>query len=640
MKVKICILSLVFSIISTLAYTQNARVKLATKMYEYLAYVDAIKIYEQIAAKGYKDEEMFKKLSNAYYFNAEFLKASMWYEELFALNANQEPKYYFRYSQTLKSIGNYDKADVMYNLFLDKSGNKFPVKKTKSDYLQQIELNSGRYTIQNSEVNSKYSDYGASLYQDKIIFTSARRNPGPSKNVFSWTNNFFSNLYQSDLTSNGELTELKPFKKNINSRYNESSPVFTKDGLTMYFTRNNYLKGKRGSNQKEITLLKLYKATMEEGKWVNITELPFNSNEFSCAHPALSIDDKTLYFASNMPGTIGESDLFKVKISDDGTYGKPENLGEMINTIGRETFPFITDNNELYFSSNGHLGLGGLDIFVTSLNSTNEITNVGAPVNSIQDDFAFYIDTKTNEGFFSSNREGGKGEDDIYKLTEIQKINNISQISGLITDKESQQKIPTVKMSVFDKQYKLVLDAKSDVKGLYEIDLTTDNVYNIRFEKEGYITKEVSVEISNIKPLDKPIVLEKKIKPVSIGTDLASTLNIPQIFFDIEKWNVRHDSEFQLQKIVELLIVHPTINIEIRSHTDSRGVKDYNLLLSNKRAKATKEKLVKMGVDPERLKAKGFGESELINDCSDEVKCSEEEHQINRRSEFVIINIK
>ena len=640
MKIKTFILTVVFSIVSSQIEAQNARVTAATKEYEKLAYIDAIKIYERVAEQGYRDEDMLKKLSNSYYFNANFSKAAGWYGELFALNNNQNPEYFFRYSHSLKAIGDYNKADVLLSEIDEKSGYNKLTKRVQSDYLNDIKLNSGRYVISNAGINSKFSDYGASFYNDKLIFTSARRISGPSKNVFLWTNKFFSNLFQSNEKPDGNLSKPEAFKRTINSKLNESTPIFTKDGLHMYFTRNNYLNRKRGRDEKEITLLKLYKASLEDGKWSHVKELPFNSDQFSCAHPALSVDEKTLYFASNMPGTFGESDLFKVLIHDDGSFGEPQNLGGSINTEGRETFPFISKNNELYFSSDGHLGLGGLDIFVTSLNGHVPIKNVGTPVNSKQDDFAFYIDTGKGQGFFSSNRDGGLGADDIYKLTEIRKLSNGSEVNGFITSKGDQQKMSNVNISVFDNNYKLIYTDKSDDNGFYRMDLHADKVYYIRYEKQGYETKETGIATSSSVSLHMPIKLEKLMKPVGVGTDLASTINISEIYFDKDKWQVRDDAEFQLQKIVEIMKEYPGISIEIRSHTDSRQSKGYNLTLSNKRAKATKKKLIAKGIAPERLKSKGFGESELINYCSDGITCSEEEHQANRRSEFVIISIK
>ena len=361
------------SVFAHTSYSQKAKVATADKQYERYSYVDAIAVYERVAEKGYKDGKMFQKLGNAYYFNAELVKAAKWYSELFAMNQDQEPEYYYRYSQALKSTGDYAKADNMLEQFTTKSGNdkRAQLFESNKNYLQEIQSNSGRFNTTDAQINSEYSDFGSAFFQNKLIFASSRETKGVSKKVFKQTNQSFLNLYESEVTPNGNLSEPVSFGKNINSKFHESTPVFTKDGKTMYFTRNNYSGGKKGVNSNKITLLKLYKSTFENNTWSDATELPFNSDQYSTAHAALSPDNKLLYFASDMPGTKGQSDLFKVAINSDGSFGTPENLGAAINTEGRETFPFVSDDNELYFASDGHPGLGGLDVYVSKIEKDN-----------------------------------------------------------------------------------------------------------------------------------------------------------------------------------------------------------------------------------------------------------------------------
>ncbi|MDL2145548.1 flagellar motor protein MotB, partial [Flavobacterium tructae] len=251
-----------------------------------------------------------------------------------------------------KATGNYTKADKILELFnqkasTDKRGLLFEKNK---NYLEQIKNNSGRFEIADAGINSRYSDYGSSFLDNKLVFASARDTGGVAKAKFKWTNKSFTNLYSAELNADGSVGIPKRFENKINSKFNESTPVFTKDGLTMYFTRNNFLNGTKGTDDKKVTLLKLYKASYIKGKWTNIVELPFNSDQYSVAHPTLSVDEKKLYFASDMPGTFGQSDLYSVTINTDGSFGKPENLGAAINTEGRETFPFISGDNELYFA--------------------------------------------------------------------------------------------------------------------------------------------------------------------------------------------------------------------------------------------------------------------------------------------------
>jgi outer membrane protein OmpA-like peptidoglycan-associated protein/tetratricopeptide (TPR) repeat protein len=645
MKVKNVIYSVFLIILASQGYAQKASVAAADKKYDRYEYIDAIATYERVAEKGYKDEKMFQKLGNAYYFNADLEKAGRWYKELFDLNIDQEPEYYYRYSQTLKSIGDYDNADKMLDVFNKKSGNDQRAKlyEKNKNYLEEIKANSGRFNIEDAGINSEFSDYGSSFSNNKLVFASARDTGGVSKKVFKWTNQSFTNLYSSEVTSEGSLSAPERFSRTINSKFHESTPVFTKDGQTMFFTRNNYLDGKKGKDTKRITLLKLYKARLEADKWVDVTELPFNSDQYSIAHPALSIDDKTLYFASDMPGTFGQSDLFKVKINDDGTYGAPENLGKAINTEGRETFPFISDDNELYFASDGRPGLGGLDIYVTKIekdDNFNEIKNIGAPVNGSKDDFGFLIDSKSRVGFFTSNREGGKGYDDIYKFSETRKLTCEQELTGIVTDDKSGTRLSEVRLSLYDDKYNIIKHTIANDNGEYRFEVECGEKYYVRSEKRDYETKENTITIPKSSGESKlAFELEKRIKTIGVGGDLAKTLGIEIIYFDLDKSFIRKDAAFELEKIVAVMKAYPNLKIDVRSHTDSRQTAQYNESLSDRRAKSTRQWLIINGIEEDRLTAKGYGESQLLNKCADGVICSETEHQLNRRSEFIIISM-
>jgi len=646
MKIKHIVSSIFLALIALKGNAQTASQNKADKDYTQYAYIDAIGTYEKVAEKGYKDETMFQRLGNAYYFNGELIKAAKWYDALFEMNAEQEPEYYYRYAQTLKAMGDYAKADKILEAFnkktaTDKRGILF---ENNKNYLEQIKVNSGRFEIANAGINSKQTDYGSAYYNDKIVFASARDTGGVSRKTFKWTNKAFTNLYLAELKADGTLGEPERFQKKINSKFNESTPVFTKDGKTMYFTRNNYLKGKRGRDDQKITLLKLYKAEFIKDKWANITELPFNSNQYSTAHPALSNDEKKLYFASDMPGTLGQSDLYSVTINDDKTFGKPENLGPAINTEGRETFPFIAADNQLYFASDGRPGLGGLDVFVSTIKNDNTFTavqNVGAPINSKQDDFAFIINSDTSNGFFSSNREGGIGNDDIYKITETRKLLCEQKLKATIVDLETNKILDNAKVTLLDEQFKVIDEVVTQADGSFTFNVECTKKYYVRATKEDYETKEVPVTITGEAGETSVVVaLEKRIKPIGVGTDLAKTLNIPIIYFDLDKSFIRKDAAFELEKILVVMKQYPKMKIDVRSHTDSRQTAEYNIGLSNRRAKATVQWLTKNGIASNRLTGKGYGESQLINNCADGVSCTEAEHQLNRRSEFIIISIE
>ena len=642
MKTKIILFTLVLSCLTFNGFAQKDAEKIADKKYEQYAYINAIKTYERIAKKGYKSVEMFKKLGNSYYFNAELVQAEKWYDELFSMTQDVDTEYYYRYAQTLKAAGKYAKSDEMLLKFSEKSREDSRAKLfiSNRNYLSEIKAKSGRYIIQDAGINTKYSEYGGAFYGNKLVFTSARDTGFIFQRKHKWSNQYFTKLYAAEMISDSTLGTPIKFANKIRIPFHEATPIFTKDGQTMYFTQNNYLKGKKGKNAEKITLFKIYKAKLIDKVWNNVEELPFDSDNYSVAHPALSPDEKTLYFASDMPGTKGQSDIFKCKIDDQGNYGIPENLGAKINTEGRESFPFISEENELYFASDGHPGLGGLDIFVSQIakdGTFNKVKNIGENANSSEDDFGFLINSQSRRGFLTSNREGGKGSDDIYQFLETKSLRCDQELSGIVTDLETGIILPNTKVSLFDDKFKLFNTFISDTNGHYNFEVECDTDYYIRAEKLEYNTFEKRINIPNeTGKTEIPIQLEKTIKEVKNGDDLAKTFGIKIIYFDLDKSNIRKDAALELEKILDVMRENPAIKINIKSHTDSRASFEYNDQLSERRAKSTLDWLVKNGIETDRLTAKGYGERELVNKCSDDVSCSEEKHQANRRSEFII----
>jgi len=641
MKNKIIYLVLL-AITTSNIYSQTRIVKKAEKEYDKLAYIDVIKTYERVYANGYKSDSMLLKLGNAYYFNAELEKSAKWYGELYASNADQDAEFYYRYAQSLRATKDYAKADQMMEKFNAKSGNDSRAKlfEKNRDYLAEIKKNSGRYTIENAGVNTKYSDYGTAYMGTKVVFSSARDTGNFSKRKHTWTGDNFTNLYGADLTDDGALGAVDKFGKGLNTKFHEDTPTFTKDGKTVYFTRNNYL-DKRGYDGNKVTLLRIYKATLVDGQWKNITALPFTSDSFQTAHPALSPDEKTMYFASDMEGSIGKSDIFKVKINEDGSFGTPENLGPTINTEGRETFPFVSAKNELYFASDGQPGLGGLDIFIAKIKedgSIKEALNVGADANTPKDDFALIINTDSKKGFLSSNRDGGQGNDDIYKFVENKEIFCEQTLFGVITDEDTKAVLPNTKLTLSDEKFNKIKETTSDAAGKYEFtEVECGKKYYVKAELENYTTKEVPVIIGTENgKTELNIELKTKVCTAKIGDDLAYCFQINLIYFDLDKWNIRPDAAVDLAKLLDVMNQNPSMKIDIRSHTDSRAPYAYNEKLSDRRAKSTMAWLVKNGISKDRITAKGYGESKLINKCADGVPCTEEEHQLNRRSEFII----
>lgn len=646
MKKNILKIALLLSLCPFVMTAQEKQMAAAGKLFNEYAYVDAINEYKQIASRGYKSAELYEKLGDAYYYNGDLEKSVKWYKELFALNQDASPEHYYRYAQALKSSGDYDTANAILDKFSTKSNGDLRAKlyTENKNYLSVIKKNSARYEIKKTDVNSAYSDYGPAYYGNKIVFATSRDTTGLLKRIDGWTNHSFTELYESSVNNDGSLSKPKRFSSRIETKMHESTPVFTKDGKTMYFTRNNYIDGKVRKDGTGQVLLKIYKAVLKDDKWTDITELPFNDNNYSVAHPALSTDEKTLYFASDMPGSYGQSDIFKAAINNDGTFGKPVNLGIGINTQGKETFPFIDANDQLYFASDGHPGLGGLDIYIAKSEngSFSKAYNVGEPINSRNDDFAFIINNQSKTGFFSSNRGGGLGYDDIYGFKEIKEIEfDCKQLlTGTITNEKTGDALSNASVSIFGSDMQLIKKITSGTDGSYSFEVECGKSYTVKSEKQDYLPKEAQVVIPKLSGETKLPIAQVKPEPtIKVGTDLAKEFKIEQIYFDLAKYNIRPDAAVELDKIVKFMKEYPTSKIDVRTHTDCRASSKYNMTLSNNRAKSVMAYIVKSGIDANRLTGRGYGETRLVNKCADGVKCTEEEHQQNRRSEFIITEL-
>ncbi len=623
------------------SFSQQKDIQKANKEFDKFAYIDAREIYLKVVADGYESAEIFKKLGDTYYFNSDYTNAAKWYDKLVKQFPDQtEPEYYYRAAQSLKSLGKYSESDALLKDYVAKGGNGLVIKSYEDDpnYLKSTVFKARDFVLEKVTVNSSNSDFGASFYgNDKIVYASASGTEGMK--VSEWTNQPFLDLFMADRDSTGQLSNAMRLGGDINTQYHESSTAFTKDGYTVYFTRNNFIDGKKGKDKNKTIRLKLYKATKTgDYNWTNIVELPFNSKEYSVAHPALSPDGKKLYFSSDMPGTLGMSDLWYVDILGNDSYGTPVNLGPNINTEARESFPFISDKNNLYFSSDGRSGLGGYDIFVTPLDDAGKpgkITNLGAPSNSDQDDFGFIINEDDRIGYVSSNRGGDRGsiDDDIYLVKEICSIT----IQGKVFDEETKDPLPGAQVSLLDENNQLVSQTTAKYDGTYSFVGDCGTQYTVRGVKEGYNPYEKMIETPMLSgTIDVPLPL-KRIDPCP-PNDLGCKLNLQPIYFDFDKSNIRPDAEIELAKILAAMREYPELIIHIESHTDSRGNDSYNMSLSERRAQSTLKWLVGKGIDKNRLTAKGYGESQLVNQCSNGVSCTAEEHQLNRRSMFIIKN--
>jgi outer membrane protein OmpA-like peptidoglycan-associated protein len=635
-------------------YSQKDKsLKAADKKFEDFAFVDARKVYLDVANSGYKSENLFKKLGDSYYFNNELSQSLQWYQQLYNFQKKIDSEYLFRYAMALKSVKKYTEAQKIlgeYNRAINPNYNESStiIKKNSSEL---IALNKTKFTVEKTSINSEYSEYSPAYYNGKLVFSSNRKDKNNiSQKISTWNNEPFSDFYLAAITKNNDLDfRVERFDSEINSEYHESSAVFSPDGNTMYFTRNNYINKKYKVNSKGINLLKIFKAGKnKDGKWQTPLELSFNSNEYSCAHPAISLDGKYLYFSSDMPGTVGMSDIFVVAINTDGSYGAPENLGTTINTVGRESYPYISKKNQLFFSSDGHDGLGGFDLFVTSFKdyaSVTEIMNLGSPINSPTDDFSLIVDSDDNTGFFASNREGGSGSDDIYGLKiSGELISNCKQyLSGFVIDQTTGNGIMGINVTLFQDNMLVSQTTITNQTGEYKFDVACNTQYSIRADGDGFQTLEKSIQISSDyeKNISYDIIMQQGrllgIEKIMSGDDLAKTLELDPIYFNFDQSDIRPDAEVELQKVIAFLKDNKNFKIDIRSHTDGNGGRNYNLKLSQERAISTINYFERNGIDKFRLSGKGYGDTQLVNECYQGVNCSEEMHQLNRRSEFIVI---
>ncbi|NNL15405.1 MAG: OmpA family protein [Flavobacteriaceae bacterium] len=645
--IKIILTFSVLLLTSNAIISQSKLVEKGNKFFERYAYDNSIKTYLKAIENDEKSSEIYANLADSYYHNADMENAALWYKQLMDFDLPKvKGEYYFRYSQALKTLGEYSKADLWLERLADLNADDSRAMSLKydPDYLEKIEALSNRYSIKTVSINSSQSDFAAGFDNDRgVIFSSARDTGVARKITHRWTGLPFLQLYNARISDEGNLVEAVKLDGDFNKKYNESSVAITNDGGTMYFTRNSFNKGYQ-KDKTGIIRLKLYRAYKSGNYWTDITELPFNSTEYSTAHPALSQDNSKLYFASDMPGTNGLSDIYVVDLNSDGSFSEPINLGPQINTEGRDTFPFVSKNGDLYFASDGHLGLGGLDVFVCKdLKSPGKdnIFNIGKPINSTKDDFAFIIDDETANGYFTSNRDGGVGSDDIYKLIQIKPIEIPCEfeLNGIVTNKKTGDFIPNASIVINNIASESIKELKSDANGEFSLVLDCNvESYIAIGTKESFTQDTESFTIDKEKSLVRiNLELEPKTELIAVGRDLSKDLNINPIYFDFDKSFIRADARVELEKVIDYMNEYPSIKIDVRSHTDSRAPDDYNIALSQRRNKSTRAYLVKKGISPSRLSGRGYGETQLVNKCRNDVKCSKEQHQLNRRSEFIVI---
>ncbi|AZJ34122.1 OmpA family protein [Tenacibaculum singaporense] len=609
----------------------------ANKYFEEFSYKKSAELYQTIYNKGDNSYTVLSRLGDSYYFNFEYTLAEKNYQELMKLYEDTaKPQHIFRYAQVLKTNSKVKESDK-WLLKLNKNDSRVKALEENTNYFVEYSNRDKTYiNIHNLSSNTSYSDFGGSIYGNYLYFSSTQPKTEKDKKLYRWNKQPYLNIYKAKQSTDSIkiLDVEKPILlKGLSTKYHESNIVISKDGKTAYFTRDNFDGKRLVGDENNISHLKIYKTTKKGNIWGEVKELPFNSNNFSCGHPALSPDEKTLYFVSDMPNGYGGTDIYKIAILKNDAFGKPENLGKTINTESKEMFPFIGNDNVLYFSSDGHIGLGGLDVFEVKItnNSYTKPVNLGSPVNSPFDDFAFIINDKHTQGYFSSNRKEGKGDDDIYSF----KIYDCKEnIKGVISDSRTGTPIPNAIVQLINKQGKPILTKTTNKDGSYLFEkVDCEKSFVVVASKKDYRNSQ-----KNTKTLDinKRLITEN-IQLESLIIDDQIIIN--PIYFDFDLYNIREDAEYELEHIVSVLKDNPDISLRIESHTDSRGSQTYNKLLSDKRAKSTRDYILSRGISSKRIKsAIGYGEEQLLNNCNDlnQNKCTEKEHQLNRRSYFYI----
>jgi len=556
---------------------QGDKTKHADKLFNDFAYMDAIKEYEALARSGHMTEHVCRQLAEAYRRTGNSEQSENWYRSLIDMGVN-DPIVYYYYAQALKSNKKYAEADKWIKKFKGFEESDSRLKRELDAQKQKVSIaDSNNISIIKLNINSTYLDYSPAYYMDKIVFASARKRQVGVNPTYVWDKQPFTDLYVAEKAPNLQLSNVHPFSDALNSPYHEGPCTFNENYNIIYFTRNNLQNNKKIIKGKDATNnLKIYSATRIGDVWGNIKEFKFNSNDYSTGHPSLTKDGKTMYFASNRPGGYGGTDIYVTK-QVDGEWEEPVNLGPSINTEGNEMFPYVHPDGTLYFSSDGLVGFGGLDVFAAEkqADSTFRIINMGHPVNGPKDDFGLIMDEEVQTGYFTSNRKGGEGSDDIYAF----KVKN-----------------PNL----------LLTSMKFDSTKFFKKDSTKKDTADLVFDG-------------------------KKIK---VGDKIV----LKNIYYDLDKWFIRPDAAVELNKLIRFMIMYPTSVIELSSHTDCRASFKYNMTLSQKRAESAAEYVSTIGgIDKNRLIRKGYGETQLVNECADGVPCTEPQHQLNRRTEIVVL---
>ena len=634
------LLCLAFVLISTSTFGQTARQKKAERQFNSFSFVKAIETYEKLVDTSFNKYYAMRQLGDAYIMLRQPEKALPIYEKV-VQQPNVPSEYYLYYAQTLRANGQYEASKEWMKKYSD-AGNQEDTRVKR--FFDNEDLASGIFNareknfLKKVDFNSKYNDFGAVTLNGNIIFTSSSDEGVSVIRRYAWDGQPLLDLYQVPVEGASAATA-KKLEGDVNTIHHDGPATFNADGTKMYFSRNNYHDSKKITNSKGVMLMGIYTADLVDGKWTNVKPSNLNNADYIVYHPSLSQDGKKLYFSSDMPGGFGGTDIYVSDVNADGSLGTPKNLGNILNTEGNESFPFIhSEEGTLYFSSDDHVGAGLLDVFAAVKDQNDNIVNVinlGEPINSEKDDFAYYLSPNGLEGYISSNRDAGMGGDDIYAFTRIPPLT----LKGRIFDAINGEPVAGAKVILARKNGEEIAYFITEADGAYEHLIERDKEFVLKGSKEKY--QDVQKEFNSIGlEKERELIVDLNI-PMSPIEDVVILADLETIYFDLDKSNIRPDAAKELDKVVALMNKYPGMEIRLESHTDSRADDNYNMKLSARRAKSTYQYIVSKGIDAKRIpKYEGFGESQLVNKCSNGVKCTEEEHQLNRRTEFIILKMK
>lgn len=634
----------------------QSSLKKADKHFENYEFALALPVYKEAIQKRKPDLPTVERIATAYRLTRQNQEAELWYGKVVAM-PGRPPMNLFYYAEALRSNGKYQEAKEQYMLW----GEEMPEHADRAQQLMEATDLSLRLMKQPAVAEVTQlpglsvpgaSDFSPAVYGNNgIIFTSDRgvSKDGKDPKVYGWTGRPYLQLFIAQEISEGTYGRPQPLQDVINSDFHNATASAAKEGGKLYFTRTKMVPAlgnvnadptswvEKNENQNLINRLEIYSADRQGGNWTNIQPFEYNKvEEYSVGHPAISPDGQVLYFVSDMPGSLGDTDIYYSLRKADGSWGAPVNAGPVINTSGRESFPYVDADGKLYFASDGHVGMGGLDIFSAEGERGNwrTVKNLGYPINTPQNDYGIMFTEPGKRGLLSSNRDSQNGTEDIYSFNILKKpvvlaITTLGRYQNKLRQ-TVQDPLPNTRILMSQQNSKDSTVVITDEKAQSFVDARAGNAYTFAGSKIGFLKMVSSIDIPDTAPDTVQVAL------LFDKNEVEKAIVLENIYYDLDKWDIRPDAAKELDKLVTLLKNNPAVEIEMGSHTDSRESHKYNQLLSDRRAQAAVDYLVSKGIERNRLTAKGYGKTRLVNKCADGVECPEEEHQKNRRTEFTI----